>query len=126
MVAQNKKKIFLISCARSDFDLLNTLYSSFEKNNFFKVSLICCGSILSKEYGYNKSFLKKIQKKIIFINSQVKNNKKEKEDIITTNYKMNLGLFNFLKKESPDLCFILGDRIETINIAIVIKMLNIP
>ena len=96
MVAQNKKKIFLISCARSDFDLLNTLYSSFEKNNFFEVSLICCGSILSKDYGYNKSFLKKIQKKIIFINSQVKNNKKEKEDIITTNYKMNLGLFNFL------------------------------
>ena len=39
---------------------------------------------------------------------------------------MNLGLFNFLKKENPDLCIILGDRIETINIAIVIKMLNIP
>lgn len=123
-MAQNKKKIFLISCARSDFDLLNPLYASLKKNNTFNTSLICCGSILSKEYGYNKSTLKKNQKKIIFINNKIKNN--ERKNIITANYKMNLGLFNFLKKENPDLCVILGDRIETINIAIVIKMLNIP
>ena len=115
-----KRKFFFISCARSDFDLINNLYSFFKIKESFNSKLICCGSVISKEYGYTKLSLKKIDKNIVFIKSILKKN------IISNLFYSSSNLFNYLKSEKPDICFILGDRIETINIAITIKLLNIP
>ena len=67
-----KRKFFFISCARSDFDLINNLYSFFKINESFNSKLICCGSVISKEYGYTKSSLKKNDKNIVFIKSSLK------------------------------------------------------
>ncbi len=119
-----KNKILFISCARSDFGLINNLYQKFLENNKFICKFICTGNVVSKDYGYSKKEINSFSKNLIFILNKKKSSKDL--DILKNVSDCNLKLLKYLKSFQPNLVFILGDRIEAINIAMTVKMLNIP
>ena len=119
-----KKKLLFLSCGRSDFGLIYNVYSKFKFSKKFKSTMFCCGSIISANYGYKKSEIIQFDKEIKFFNYA--NDKSSEKNLIRNLYNINYKLIIYLKKNLPDLVFILGDRIETIHLAVSIKSLNIP
>ena len=119
-----KNKILFISCARSDFGLLFNLYQEFLKNKKFIYNFLCTGTVVSKDYGYTKKEINSFSKNITLIFNKKTSTKDS--DILKNIYENNLKLLRYLKSYKPNLVFILGDRIEAIQIAIIVRFLNIP
>lgn len=118
-----KKKFLFISNARSDFGLIFNLYSKFKLSAKYESFMVCFGSTISKNYGYNKKDIKLIDNKIKFFEYKFSDSSEKK---IYENIKnSSLKLINYCKKIKPSLVFVLGDRIETLEISIVVKMMNL-
>ena len=57
-------KIALLTTSRADYSFLLPLIKEIKKNKIFKLSLIICGTHLSKKHGYT---IKEIGTKILLI-----------------------------------------------------------
>lgn len=121
-----RKKIFIVTGNRSDYDLLFWLLKELKKNKiFFDYKLIVTGNHFSKKYG---STFKNIQKDGFSIFKTIRLNFKKDN---TNNLILNIGkiLISFnkiLSKQKPDFIILLGDRYEILPIAVNSMFHKIP
>jgi len=122
---KSKKKISIISCSRADYGLLKNLIKLFKASIFFNTYFVLTGSHFSSDHGntLNEILIDKIS-----IEKKIKLYPKKDTDlsvghIISDSLKSFLNYFHSIK---PDLIIILGDRFETLAVAIAAMTLRIP
>ena len=121
-----KKKIFIITGNRSDYDLLFWLLKEIKKNKlFFEFKLIVTGNHFSNKYG---STYKNIKKDGINIYKTIKLSfNKDNLDSLIKNISTISSQFNkIIKSNKPDLILLLGDRYEILPVAFVSMFNGIP
>ncbi len=111
------KKIIFFSTNRSDFDLQKNIILKLQNNT--KCYLVCSGQHFSKKDGYSFHHIQR---------SKIKNLIKIKQNLNSnlTDYKFMYKINDMLIKTKPDLCCVIGDRLEILHIAIIIYSQNIP
>ena len=120
-----KKKIFFLTSCRSDYGLLKNIILKFSKDLKFKTNLIAIGSHFSSEFGNTYQEIKRDKINIYrkFNYSKKINNT---EDVLKAISFYIFKFSNFLKKNKPDLAFILGDRYEVYAFAIACHYHKVP
>ena len=120
-----KKKIFLISSNRADYDQLFWLYKELSKVKVFRVFFLFVNLSNKKNKTKNYFKLEKDQiKNKLHLNVEINGDKAQNvSDLI------GLLIIRFTKKFTklkPDLVIILGDRFEILSAAITASILQIP
>jgi GDP/UDP-N,N'-diacetylbacillosamine 2-epimerase (hydrolysing) len=120
-----KRKIIAVTGARSDYDLLYSVYDKINRDKNFDLSIIITGPNLSETYGYTAQYIEKDGFKIagkIF-------------NLVDSNQRigriMSIGLqipslANILLHEQPDIVLVAGDREESISVTMTCAFLDIP
>lgn len=115
------KKIVFVTSTRADYGKIKSLVSVMQNNRNYKVFIFVTGMHNLKKYGSTYEEITKDKLKNIHrFNNQKKSNKM---DIILSSTID--GLSKFVKKVSPDLIIIHGDRVESLAGAIVGCLNNI-
>jgi len=117
--------ICIFSGSRSEYGLLKILIKLLSKDKYFKTDLIVSGSHLSKKYGFSiKEILQdKISiKKKIFLNLKSSSTWSVCNNFSILNFKAN----NFFKNNKYNCLILLGDRYETLSLAIAAYINRIP
>ena len=118
-------KICMFSGSRSEYGLLKKLIQLLLKDKFFKTDLIISGSHLSKKHGFSVREI---------IEDKIKIKKKFSLDLksssswnVCKNFSLiNFKVNNFFKKSKFDIIILLGDRYETLSVAIAAYINRIP
>lgn len=120
-----KRKIIAVTGARSDYDLLFSVYKEIDNNPRFDFSIIITGPHLSETYGYTAQYVEKDGFRIAGrIYNLVDSNQKIGR-IASIGYQIP-SLANILINESPDIVLIAGDREEAISVTMTCAFLSIP
>lgn len=119
-----RRKIIAVSGARSDYDLLFSVYEQINRDERFDFSLIITGPNLSDNYGYTAQFIEndgfKIAGKIFnLIDSNQKIGR-----IVSIGLQIP-SLANLLLQEKPDLVLVAGDREEAISVTMTCAYMDI-
>lgn len=118
-------KILAITGARSEFDLLSTLYDKMHDDNFFNFKIVVTGAHLSETFGKT---INGIEKKKYPIADTIYN-------LIDTDEKIGriISLGNQIpafaqtfQREKPDLIIVAGDREEAISVSMTGAYMDIP
>ena len=118
-------KILAITGARSEFDLLSTLYDKLHKDDFFDFKIVVTGAHLSETFGKTVS---NIEAKEYPIADRIYN-------LIDTDEKIGrlISLGNQIpafaqtfNREKPDLIIVPGDREEAISVSMTGAYMDIP
>ena len=119
-----KRKIIAVSGARSDYDLLFSVYEKLNNDDRFDFSMLITGPNLSDSYGYTAQFIEndgfKIAGKIFNL---VDSNKKIGR-IVSIGLQIP-SLANILLHENPDLVLVAGDREEAISVTMTCAYMDI-
>lgn len=122
---KNKRKIIAVSGARSEYDLLYSVYDALNKDERFDFGIIITGPNLSETFGYTA---KNIEADGFNIVGRIFN-------LIDSNQKIgrinSIGnqipsLANIFYHERPDIVLIAGDREEAISVTLTCAYLDIP
>lgn len=120
-----KRKIIAISGARSDYDLLYSVYHSLNKDERFDFAIVITGPNLSDTYGYTASNIEKDGFRIASrIFNLVDSNKKIGRIISIGNQIPSLA--HVLMQEQPDIVLVAGDREEAISVSLTCAYMDIP
>ena len=120
-----KRKICFITTSRADFGILSGLIKKFKKDKSLITKLIVTGSHLSNNFGKTVVEIKNSKIKIDYkvkILKKINSDSDINKTLSITLNKFN-ELFNLLK---PNLIILLGDRYETLGVAISALNLKIP
>lgn len=121
-----KKKIFIVTGNRADYDLLYWLLKELRNNKkFFDYKLVVTGNHYSKKYGLTFKNIKKDGFKI-FQSIKLSFFKDDTKNLIRNLSKILLKFSNILDKYKPDLLILLGDRYEILPIAISSMFSGVP
>ncbi len=120
-----RKKICFISSSRADFGIMrNLIKAAHNKKNFF-CSLIITGSHLSKNFGYTSNEIKEYYSGKIYkikTKDKIYNNK----DLLDVSSNILKKVSLLLKKNKFDLCILLGDRYEILQLSYAFFINKIP
>lgn len=122
---KQSKKILVALVDRANYGRLRPLMREFKKNSFYKLQILCTGSMLLEKYGNSYKIVEKNGFKIdskVFMELEGSN-------IITMSTSFGLGIINYtneLNKLKPDFVLVIGDRYEALAIAIATSFANIP
>ncbi len=121
----SRKKICFISSTRADFGIMSKFIETLQKDKSLDFKLIVTGSHLKKKYG---STFKEIKNEKIKIYKKIKilNGKNDKISLLKNSSKILLKFSKELKKLSPNLIILLGDRYEIFCVAYCAFILGIP
>lgn len=119
-----KRKIAYISGTRADFGLMSPVLSAIDKNPGLELQLYLTGIHLMKDFGKTSSIVKKNFPKVKTLNAVFSSDDRYGTTSFSFEYLEKL-LFAF-KANQPDLCLILGDRIEMLCTALACLYLGIP
>lgn len=121
----SKRKIIAVTGARSDYDLLYTVYKKLNTDPKFDFSIIVTGPHLSETYGYTAQYIEKDGFRIAGkIYNLVDSNQKIGR-IASIGYQIP-SLANLLMQEQPDIVLIAGDREEAISVTMTCAFMDIP
>lgn len=118
-------KIIAVTGARSEYDLLSTLYDVMHNDDFFDFSIVVTGAHLSDTFGRT---IKNIEDKAYPIADRIYN-------LIDTSEKIGriISLGNQISafaqtfdREKPDLIIVAGDREEAISVSMTAAYMDIP
>jgi UDP-N-acetylglucosamine 2-epimerase (hydrolysing) len=115
------KKILFLSGTRADFGKIKSLIQILEEKQGFEVFVFVTGMHLQKEYGYTLIEIERCR----FKNVYTFENHTHETTMDLTLAKTIEGLSSYVKKISPDLIVVHGDRVETLAGAIVGSLNNI-
>ena len=118
-------RVCVFSGSRSEYGLLKNLLKIFNKDKFFKVDFIVSGSHLSKKHGLsvNEIINDKIKiKKKFFLNLKSSTSWDICHNFSNVNSKIN----NFFKDHQYDVLILLGDRYESLAVAIAAYINRVP
>ena len=120
-----KKKIFIATTNRADYDHLIWLYRSLINEKKFDVTFLVTGSHFSKKFGntFSQVYKDKIKKSI---NVKIKISGDKVVDIGNTFADTVKKFTKIFKKNRPNLLIILGDRFELLALAISASLNKIP
>lgn len=120
-----KRKIIAVTGARSDYDLLYSVYKNLNNHPSFEFSIIITGPHLSDTFGYTAKYIIedgfKITAKIFNL---VDSNQKIGRIVSIGNQITSLA--NILHHENPDIVLVAGDREESISVTMVCAYMDIP
>jgi UDP-hydrolysing UDP-N-acetyl-D-glucosamine 2-epimerase len=122
---KQSKKILVALVDRANYGRLRPLMREFKKNSFYKLQILCTGSMLLEKYGNS---YKIVQKNGFKIDSKVFM-ELEGSNIVTMSTSFGLGIINYtneLNRLKPDFVLVIGDRYEALAIAIATSFANIP
>lgn len=120
-----KRKIIAVTGARSEYDLLYSVYKRLNDHPDFDFSIIITGPHLSDNYGYTSDYIEqdnfKISGKIFnLIDSNQKIGR-----IVSIGVQIP-SLANILFHEKPDIVLVAGDREESITVTMTCAFMDIP
>ena len=121
----NKKRILVVTSARSDFSILSGLIIKLKKNKRFITKILASGSHYSKKHGLTINEFSQNNLKADFSiplnyrNDSIKNN-------LSNISKVFIGFSNLIMKNSFDIVILLGDRYETFAFAIAANFFKLP
>jgi GDP/UDP-N,N'-diacetylbacillosamine 2-epimerase (hydrolysing) len=120
-----KRKIIAVTGARSEYDLLYSVYKGILSDDRFDFSLIITGPHLSDSFGYTAQYVEKDGFKIAgkvfnFIDSNQKIGR-----IVSIGNQIP-SLANILNHEKPDIVLVAGDREESISVTMTCAYMDIP
>ena len=121
----NKKRILVVTSARSDFSILSGLIIKLKKNKRFITKILASGSHYSKKHGLTINEFSQNNLKADFSiplnyrNDSIKSN-------LSNISKVFIGFSNLIMKNSFDIVILLGDRYETFAFAIAANFFKLP
>ena len=120
-----KKKISVLTATRAEYGLLRPIISKLNKIDDFDIKIVVTGAHLSPEFGLTYKEIEKdgfnIDKKIeILLSSDTPSSISKSMGIAMISFAEYFGSIN------PDLLMVLGDRYETLAVAIVAMNQRIP
>ena len=119
------RKIIAVTGARSEYDLLYSVYQKLSSNPAFDFSLIITGPHLSDSFGYTSQFVENDGFRISgTIFNLIDSNKKIGRIISIGNQIPSLA--NILNHEKPDIVLVAGDREESISVTMTCAYMDIP
>ncbi|WP_299259075.1 UDP-N-acetylglucosamine 2-epimerase [uncultured Aquimarina sp.] len=118
-------KILAITGARSEFDLLSSLYDKLHEDDFFEFKIIVTGAHLSDTFGKT---IKNIEDKKYPIADRIYNlvDTSEKIGRIISLGNQIPAFAQTFQREKPDLVLVAGDREEAISVSMTAAYLDIP
>lgn len=121
----NKKKVCVITAARSEYGLLRWLIDEIQKDVCLKLQLVVTGSHLSPEYG---NTYKEIENDGYTIDWKVEMllSSSSKVGISKSMGLCSIGISDAFDTLKPDLIVVLGDRYELLPICSVALVMGIP
>lgn len=120
-----KRKIIAITGARSEYDLLYSVYRKLDEDDRFDFSLIITGPHLSDSFGYTASNIERDGFKICHRIFNLVDSSQKIGRINSIGYQIP-SLANALYQESPDIVLVAGDREEAISVTMICAYLSIP
>lgn len=120
----SKKKIIAVTGARSEYDLLYSVYKELNNHPDFDFSIIVTGPHLSDSFGYTAQQVENDEFKICGkIYNLIDSNQKIGRIVSIGNQIPSLA--NILNLEKPDLVLVAGDREESITVTMTCAYLDI-
>ncbi len=118
------RKIIAVSGARSDYDLLFSVYVQLNRDERFDFSMLITGPNLSDNYGYTAQFIENDGFKIAGRVFNLIDSNKKIGRIISIGLQIP-SLANILLQEKPDLVLVAGDREEAISVTMTCAYMDI-
>jgi GDP/UDP-N,N'-diacetylbacillosamine 2-epimerase (hydrolysing) len=119
------KKIIAVTGARSEYDLLYSVYEKLNSDPFFDFSLIITGPHLSETFGYTAKQVQNDNFRICGTVFNLIDSNKRIGRILSIGNQIS-SLANILHFENPDFVMVAGDREESISVTMICAYLNIP
>jgi GDP/UDP-N,N'-diacetylbacillosamine 2-epimerase (hydrolysing) len=122
---EKKRKILAVTGARSEYDLLSSIFEKLNQNDRFEFSIIITGPHLSDNFGYTAQYVDKDGYKI----------EERIYNLLDTNHKIgriaSIGyqipaLAQTFERVKPDIILVAGDREEAISVTMTAAFLGIP
>jgi len=114
---KSKKKVCLVTSSRADYGLMSKLINKLKKCKYIDFTLLITGQHLSKKYGYTyKAIIKNHRKISKLINIDIKTT--QEASILSSMSQTIKKVGKYFNKSKKDLIIILGDRYETLCIAL--------
>lgn len=121
----SKRKIIAVTGARSDYDLLFSVYEKINNDPKFDFSIIITGPNLSETYGYTAQFIEKDGFKIAGKIFNLVDSNQKIGRIVSIGLQLP-SLANILLHEQPDMVLVAGDREEAISVTMACAYMDIP
>ena len=119
-----RRKIIAISGARSDYDLLFSVYEKLNNDDRFDFSIIITGPNLSDKYGYTAQYIENDGFKIAGRVFNLIDSNQKIGRIISIGTQIP-ALANLLFHEQPDIVLVAGDREEAITVTMTCAYMDI-
>lgn len=120
-----KRKIIAVTGARSEYDLLYSVYLKLNNDERFDFSIIITGSHLSDSFGYTAQYVEKDGFKIAGKAFSLIDSNQKIGRIVSMGTQIS-SLANMLWHEKPDIVLVAGDREEAITVTMTCAYLDIP
>lgn len=118
-----KKKICIITTNRADYGFFKPLISEIKTSDKLELEIIACGTHLEKKYGSSIEEILQDNLKPIIVKTFVSDSE---NGIVETIANTSKKIGEELIKTKPDMVILVGDRYETLTIAHICAILNIP
>jgi len=122
---EDKRKILAVSGARSDYDLLYSVYKKLDSDETIEFKIIVTGPNLSEQYGYTAQYIEKDGFKIAGKIYNLIDSSKKIGRIISIGVQIP-SIAHLLDQEKPDLVLVAGDREEAISVSMTCAYMDIP
>lgn len=120
-----KKKVCVVTAARSEYGLLRWIIMELFKYDSFETIVIAAGTHLSKKYGYTLTFIQDDNIKVSKCIDYLSDGDSLKDVSLSMSKCLNLFSDAFIELK-PDLLVVLGDRYELLSICGAAILQNIP
>lgn len=122
---EKRRKIIAVSGARSDYDLLYSVYSKLNEDSSIEFKIIITGPNLSENYGYTAQNIENDNFKIAGKIFNLIDSSQKIGRISSIGFQIPI-LATLLSEEKPDIVIVAGDREEAISVTMTCAYLDIP
>lgn len=120
-----KRKILAVTGARSEYDLLYSVYKKLDEDPRFEFQVLITGPHLSEKYGLTAQYVEKDGFKIVDRVYNLVDSDKKLGRAISIGNQIS-GLAQAFSRIVPDIILVAGDREESISVALTGAYLDIP
>ena len=122
---EKRRKIIAVTGARSEYDLLSSIFEKLDKDDRFEFSIIVTGPHLSDNFGYTAQYVERDGYKIEERIYNLLDTNKKIGRIASIGYQIP-ALAQTIERVKPDIILVAGDREEAISVTMTAAFLCIP
>jgi len=116
--------VAVVTTTRAEFHILAPLLDELERNKNFSLQLIVSGTHLSKAHGSTINDVRCRFPGLMTIDAQFESS--DPEALVNSAARLSTGVATHLRRKTPDLLVVLGDRFELLSVAQAALLLRIP